>query len=129
MQPMLVVGTKVSVPFLFGFCEHVGFVSGYYANGEPAVISISASKGFVQEPLSSFAGGHQWVSGGRPLDLSPAWILYRAFSVAHRPYNLFSWNCEHLVAYAYGQEVRSPQIAAVSAAVFGAIAVALVAKA
>ena len=123
MMQFLPLGTRVSVRFLFGLFEHVGLVSGYYANGEPAIVSISAAKGFVQEPLSAFAAGQQWFYKEAPRGLAPEWVVMRALSMAGRPYDLFSWNCEHLVSYAYGQKAHSPQLAAIVATAIGAVAV------
>ncbi len=89
------------------------------------VISNSAlTVGFTEEPRDAFAAGLpitvEGYSGRRP----PHVVLHRARSLVNRPYDVFTWNCDHLASYAHGLEPRSHQLAATAAiGIFALIAV------
>lgn len=103
-------GSVVSVPIFLGY-RHLGIVSDRFSNGKPMIISNSSRAGGTkEETLETF-------SQGRPVRIDQASDDLRAFEIVQRarsrlgsPYDLLSWNCEHLVAYARGLTPSSPQI-------------------
>lgn len=105
--PGSVVGVRV------GLITHVGIVTDRLADGQPMVISNSMRSGRVEEePWYVFQGPFPLVSITRPANL-PAWqVLSRARQKLGTRWNLFSWNCEHFVAWAFGQQPNSPQLRA-----------------
>lgn len=108
-------GTVVSAPFL-GIFRHRGLVSDRCHNGKPMVISNSAPAGGVtEEPWDTFAAGNEVTIEGYPSDLPPWTVIQRARVRIGTSYQLFNWNCEHLVSYAHGQRPASPQVATVVA--------------
>jgi hypothetical protein len=119
-------GTVVSVPFL-GVFRHKGIVSDRFHNGAPMVISNSPNAGGVtEEPWDVFASGNQVTVEGYPSNLPPCTVVQRARARIGSRYQLFNWNCEHLVLYAHGQQPATPQVAAVVtlAILFGLIKIA-----
>lgn len=99
-----------------GFYNHVGLLGDRFINGERGVLSFSAkAKGFVEEPLSVFAGGHPVVCDGYFGNLPPTTVMWRARLKAGQPYSWLDFNCEHFVRYAHGVRVESPQLQQVSA--------------
>lgn len=109
----LVPGAVVSVPFI-GVFRHRGIVSDRFANGKPMVISNSPSAGgLTEEPWDTFAAGNEVTIEGYPSDLPSYIVIQRARARVGSSYQLFNWNCEHLVSYAHGQQPESPQVAAV----------------
>lgn len=111
----LMPGTVVSVPLL-GVFRHKGIVSDRFHNGEPMVISNSPNAGGVtEEPWDAFASGNPVTVEGYPSNLPPRTVVQRARARIGSRYQLFNWNCEHLVSYAHGQQPATPQVAAVVA--------------
>jgi len=91
------------------------------------VLSNSArAKGVAEEPWDVFAAGQQVFVEGYPSGLPPSAVIYRARSQIGSTYDLLNWNCEHLISYAHGSPLKSPQVAFVMAAalIAGLIAVA-----
>lgn len=109
----LMTGTVVSVPFL-GVFRHKGIVSDRFCNGEPMVISNSPTAGGVtEEPWEAFAAGNQVTVEAYPSNLPPHIVIQRARARIGSRYQLFNWNCEHLVTYAHGLQPATPQVTAV----------------
>jgi len=105
-------GTVVSIP-TFLIYRHKGIVSDRWYNGKPLIISNSArANGVQEEPWEVFAEGHIVKVEGYPSNLSNHEVVSRAQSYIGTQYDLFSWNCEHLVAVAHGLKSQSPQVAA-----------------
>lgn len=111
----LMPGTVVSVPFL-GVFRHKGIVSDWFHDGAPTVISNSPNAGGVtEEQWTAFAAGNQVTVEGYPSSLPPSTVVQRARERIGSRYQLFNWNCEHLVSYAHGRQPATPQVAAVVA--------------
>ena len=105
-------GTVVSVP-VFKLFRHKGIVSDRFINGCPMVISNSARAGGVaEEPWEVFAAGQAATVEEYPSTLPGYVILQRARQHIGTKYQLFDWNCEHLVSHAHGKRPESPQVAA-----------------
>lgn len=105
-------GTVVSIP-TFVIYRHKGIVSDRWYNGKPMIISNSARAGGVQEePWDVFAEGYIVTEDGYPSGLPSYEVVSRARSFIGTLYDLFSWNCDHLVAAAHGLEPQSLQVAA-----------------
>src|SRR6185437_842991 len=93
----LIPGTVVSVPFL-GIFRHRGIVSDRCHDGKPMVISNAASAGGVtEEPWDTFAAGGEVAVEGYPSALPPCAVVQRARGRIGSSYQLFNWNCEHLI--------------------------------
>ncbi len=108
-------GTIVSVPVLVVY-RHRGIVSDRYIGGRPCVITTALGKGVVEEPWAAFGPAHLVNSEGYPSTL-PYWeVLHRARQHLGRAYDVFGFNCDHLVAEAHGLPVQSPQLRATLAA-------------
>lgn len=94
-----------------GLYDHVALVSDRLMGGEIALISISAQPGHVfEQRFSELVGNRSWKNEGYPGALPPSVVLHRARQMAHRPYSLTSWNCEHFVRWAHGLPAESPQL-------------------
>lgn len=119
----LIPGTVIGVRV--GIATHVGIVTDRTdINGVPMVISNSHRAGCVaEEPLRVFQGIFQLVPVAQPA-IVPSWqVIERARQKLGARWDLFSWNCEHFVHWAFGQEPRSPQLQAlVITTVFSLIA-------
>ena len=103
-------GTVVSVSFL-GVFRHKGIVSDRCYAGKPTVISNSPTAGGVtEEPWDIFAAGNEVTVEGYPSELPSCTVVQRTRAQIGSPYQLFNWNCEHLVSYAHGQSPASPQV-------------------
>lgn len=88
------------------------------------VISNSARAGCVaEEPFSVFLSGREVVPVEQLRTELPVWhILARAREmIGQKPYDLFFWNCQQFVRYAYGLKPESPQLRNV-ATVLGSVA-------
>lgn len=108
-------GTVVSVSFL-GVFRHKGIVSDRCNAGKPMVISNSPTAGSVtEEPWDTFAAGNEVTDEGYPSEFTSCTVVQRAREQIGSPYQLFNWNCEHLVSYAHGQSPTSPQVRAIVA--------------
>lgn len=103
-------GTVVSIP-TFLIYRHKGIVSDRWYNGKPMIISNSARSGGVcEEPWDEFAEGHIVTVESYPSDLPSHVVVSRAQSFIGTRYDLFSWNCEYLVAVAHGLKPQSSQV-------------------
>lgn len=107
LPPGTVVGVRV------GLITHVGIVTDRLVDSQPMVISNSMRSGRVEEePWSVFQGLYPLVSVAQPAAV-PVWqVLSRARQKLGTRWNLFSWNCEHFVTWAFGREPQSPQLRA-----------------
>lgn len=95
-----------------GPVNHKGIISDRHLDGRPMVISNSKRAGRVcEESWDAFCAGEPVQVVGYLGVLAPELVLERARSVLGKGWNLFSFNCEHLVSYAHGLEPRSPQLA------------------
>lgn len=102
-------GTVVAIDV--GLIEHVGIVTNHIVAGQPTVISNSFKTGGVaEEPLQSFANGHQVRVIGYLGKLSPSEVVQRARSQIGKAWDLFQWNCEHFVHWAHGLKPKSQQL-------------------
>jgi len=109
-------GTAVSV-WVFPFFRHKGIVSDRFFGDNPMVLSNSArARGVAEEPWDVFASGQHVLVEGYPGSLAPSAVVHRARSLVGTKYDLFDWNCEHLISYAHGLVPKSPQVAIVIAA-------------
>jgi hypothetical protein len=107
LTPGTVVGTRV------GLITHVGIVTDRHAGGQPMVISNSMRSGRVEEePLRIFQGGFPLVPVTQPALVPASEVLSRARQKLGTRWDLLSWNCEHFVHWAFGQDPKSPQLRA-----------------
>jgi hypothetical protein len=119
------LGTMVSV--YRGLYWHEGVVCGYSDDGEPLILSISAPGSRI-ETLTQFAGSQTTVDVQYPSQL-PGWLVVRrAFWSARRPYHWRDWNCQHLVRFAHGSMLESPQVTAWFGVLLSAFTAAGIAK-
>lgn len=103
-------GAIVSVPFLL-FFRHRGIVSDRWRDGKPMVISNSPHFGGVtEEPWEVFAGVQAPLVEATPARRAGHEIVRRAKEKIGTRYHLLNWNCDSLVAFAYGEEPRSAQV-------------------
>ncbi|MEQ8524749.1 lecithin retinol acyltransferase family protein [Gracilimonas sp.] len=110
------IGTVISVPKTF--IKHVGIVTGNYHYGQPTVISNTPKYGkVVEHTLEDFLGGQELSIVSVPDNFMLGQrAVQKAYSLLERPYNLFSYNCEHLVSDAFSLKPQSPQLAGWSTA-------------
>jgi len=93
-----------------GLYFHFAIVAGHTLYGEPILWSISGVSGHrFQQTLSELTQGRYWEDVGYWGSLNPTEVLQRAWEIAHRQYNLPTWNCEHFVRYAHGLRPESVQ--------------------
>lgn len=105
-------GSIVSTPILLGY-RHLGIVSDRFHGDLPMVISNSSRSGGVEEePWALFLQGGPVRVERHGQGLDAARIVARARSRLGTPYDLFRWNCEHLVTFALGRNPQSPQLRA-----------------
>lgn len=105
---LLLVGTVLRVSH--DLYDHVGLLSDRLIQGERSVLSFSAAAdGLVEEPYSAFSAGRPVFSDGYLGHLPPEVVLQRARSKFGQVYSWTQFNCEHLVRYAHGVRVESPQ--------------------
>lgn len=120
-------GTVVSIPTFLVY-RHKGIISDRWYNGKPMIISNSArAGGTYEEPWDVFAEGHIVTVESYPSDLPNHEVVNRARSFVGTQYDLFSWNCEHLVTVSHGLKSQSPQVAitiAVAAMCIGVLSLA-----
>lgn len=117
-------GTAVAVSF--GFYRHVGIVSDRMLDGVPLVISASKRRGLTaEEPWAEFCGGRAVTTLAIETELPAVEVLARARSCLGRRWDLFFWNCEHMVRFAYGLPHQSPQVRKWARRAAAAIAVAM----
>jgi hypothetical protein len=102
------LGTAVFADFLL--FRHRGIITGYDSYGRPLVTSNSRRRGHVvQESIDEFRQGREVaaeVDQGRYLPI----VAQRAASGIGRKYDFFSFNCDHFVEWAKGNEPVSDQI-------------------
>ena len=100
--------------------EHFGILAETNYNRSRTVVSGSLRYGrVIEEPLREFAKGTPIRIVGYPSAL-PNWlVMQRARSVLETEYLLLTWNCEHVVRFAHGLRLSSPQILSFLAIGFG----------
>ena len=104
-----------------GIYNHVGILSEQRA-GSRRVIAASADHGrVVDQAIEEFAANRRLRVLGFLGSLPPMVVVTRARAMLGTKYDLFRWNCDHLVHYAHGLSPKSPQIRAAFA--IGAIVV------
>lgn len=103
-------GSVIHIWFL-GALRHKGIVSDRWCNGKPMVIANARRKGVREITWDSFTEGLPWYVEVPPSGLPPCQVVYRARCLIGRPYDLFTFNCEHFVATCFGLPPASPQIA------------------
>ena len=102
-------GMIVRVPA--GLFHHVGIVSDRWSDGKPMIISNSRRRGGVaEEPWTVALGTGRVTVLGHQSHLEPYEVVERARARIGQPWDLFNFNCEHLVAYACGREEASAQL-------------------
>lgn len=105
--PGAVIGVRV------GLITHVGIVTDRYIDGQPMVISNSMRSGCVEEePWRVFQGAFPLVPVIQPATVPACRVLSRARQKLGTRWDLFSWNCEHFVEWAFGRDPQSPQLRA-----------------
>jgi len=116
-------GRSVSVPF--GPYRHFGTL--FVIDGELLVFANSDAVGQARlETWDEFADGKQArFEPGYESTLDWREKYRRACSVAHNPYDVASWNCEHFVNYLQGLPAISRQARATVALVFVGVVAAL----
>lgn len=86
-------------------CQHYMIVVG-----PNLVVHASKENGVVLARISNVIAGKHVINHERWGEISNFKIILRAISMIGKPYNLFERNCEHVVRYASGVKVESPQI-------------------
>lgn len=91
--------------------------------GPNLVVHASKENGVIPAWLSNVTADKHVINHGRWGEISNFKIILRAISIIGMPYDLFKRNCEHVVRYASGVKVESPQIqlAVTAALVVGAL--------
>lgn len=102
----------VSATWLGYHFQHVGIFIGYHpSTSERLVLSASREKGgVVIETWDEFAGGKPVTNRGPLGTFPPEVVLQRAYQLLGQPYDLANLNCDHVVRYAHGVKVESPQL-------------------
>ena len=109
-------GTIVSVDF--GIYHHPGIVTDRLLDGKPMVISNSyRRRGVFEESWDDFTCGRKVLVRRSPDPSQVAAILQRSRSRIGNRWNLLRWNCEHFVAWSYGNHSHSPQLQSLVAGV------------
>jgi len=97
--------------------RHVGLVSDRWAHGAPMVIHRSKARQLaVEEPWEAFANGPVYLERHPPAGLRPSLVLARARAMIGSEWRMLTQNCEHFVALARGEQVRSGQVRSHAAA-------------
>lgn len=114
----LTPGTIISVPKTV--IKHVGIVTDKYWDGHPTIIANTPQYGkVVEQTLSEFCEGYDFevlsVPNNYRLGIQ---AVYKAYSLLNKSYNLFTYNCEHLISEAYSLKPQSPQLQQWSLALF-----------
>lgn len=103
-------GSIVSIPVYLVY-RHRGIVSDQWHGGKPMVISNSArAGGVVEQPWDVFAENRIVRLDGVPDGVPAYHVVNRVRSCIGTRYDLFQWNCDHLVAYAQGLPLQSTQV-------------------
>jgi hypothetical protein len=108
MYGHLRLGSVVGVAI--GPVMHVGIVSYPSIFGSNVISSSPRTRQVTEETLFEFANGGRVMDLGYPGQLAPHVVIERARRKLGEPWNLFTANCEHLVSWAHGLEVTSPQL-------------------
>lgn len=110
IRPWPAPGTVVSTPLILGI-HHIGIVSDRVVHGVPMVISGSNRQGkVVEETWSAFAPTGKWKVETLTGPVSGLAVVERARSILGTPYDLLTWNCDHVTHYALGLRPQSPQL-------------------
>lgn len=107
----LKMGSVVSVPK--AFIKHMGIVTGNYLQGQQTVISNTPKYGkVVEHTLEDFCDGKGLSLVSTPTNFVVGYkAVQKAYGLLGRSYNLFSYNCEHLISEAFSLKPQSPQLA------------------
>lgn len=113
MQPLTYPrpGLIVSVPVLVIY-RHRGIVTDRYIEAKPCVLTTAPGRGVVEEQWDVFDPHGVAIREGYPGVLEYWQVLDRARRHLGRPYDLFGFNCDHLVADAHALPMYSPQLRA-----------------
>ncbi len=110
-SPIFSLATGTVIRVSHGAYDHIGMLADYWHHGERMVIALSeAAGGLVEQPFSSFACGRSVTVDGYLGRLPPAMVMHRARSKRGQTYSWTGFNCEHLVRFAHGVPVESPQL-------------------
>jgi len=91
----------------------VGLVSDRWASGAPMVIHRSKRREqAVEEPWAAFANGPVYVERPPRADVPASVVLGRARALLGSEWRMMTQKCEHFVAFARGERVRSGQVRA-----------------
>ena len=91
--------------------RHVGVVSDRWACGTPRVIHRSKRRGLaVEERWEEFANGPVYLARHAPRGVSGGQVVARARALIGTEWRPLTQNCEHFVAVARGEVVRSGQV-------------------
>lgn len=105
MTTRLAVGDLITVPGRLG-TTHAGIFAG-----DGGVIHASKDDGRVlDDSFQRFSGGLAVSIAKRATPGMGAEVVRHARALIGRPYDLLTWNCEHLATYAAEGEARSPQL-------------------
>ena len=106
--PAFAAGTVVRADR--GLYTHVGILAELVPGRERNVISLNPATQMLEEPLSVFGRGQPLVLEPPLSSLHPSLVLARARSGTHPLYSWMEFNCEHFLCFAFGVELRSPQL-------------------
>lgn len=115
----------VTVPWMI--FRHRGLMVTF-PDGQQWVYANSPASGVGRQTLAEFSLGRKIETSPISSLLSPHEIVIRAESMIGKPYNLFTWNCDHFVAAALGREPESPQLQVVCLTFIGWFAITRLAK-
>ena len=125
----LQMGDKIRVSSVFG-TTHYGIYIGPYLWLEHAVVHNDKNGGVQVVDLDTFANGRSVAIEARVIG---RWwerrvVADRALALVGREYDLFNFNCEHLVSFAQTGVARSPQVEALVLVLLVGLGIALVAN-
>ncbi len=106
----LMPGTVISVPK--GVITHVGVITGRTHLGRLTVIANTPRYGkVVEQTIDDFCDGANFKVVSRPKNFFQGYkAVQRASQLIGKPYNAFSYNCEHLITDAFSLKPESPQL-------------------
>jgi len=112
-------GLVIAIAYWWG--EHWGVVAAQ--GGRWTLISNRAARaGVTEEPLEALLAGRRWHQLDLGIDLPGDLVVARARSALGSRYDFWRWNCEDLVYWVHGLNLRSPQ----RNAVLGTLALAAI---
>lgn len=110
LRKNLTSGTVISVPK--NLITHVGIITGSTHIGQPTVIANTPKYGeVVEQTLDDFCNGLNYQIISKPQNFMIGLrAVQKARQLIGKPYNVFSYNCEHLIAEAFSLKPESPQL-------------------